>query len=71
MSDGIGDIKDLNKLSEYDRDLYDSVYNATLQLILLEGADGGVELEDKDTLEVISSALLDLSKNIKNIANNE
>tara|TARA_B100000287_G_C20055019_1_gene551977 strand:+ start:36 stop:251 length:216 start_codon:yes stop_codon:yes gene_type:complete len=71
MSDGIGDIKDLSKLSEYDRDLYDSVYNATLQLILLEGADGGVELEDKDTLEVISSALLDLSKNIKNIANNE
>ena len=71
MSDGIGDIKDLSKLSEYDRDLYDSVYNATLQLILLEGADGGLDLEDKDTLEVISSALLDLSKNIKNIANNE
>ena len=52
---------------EVDQEIYQAVYDAVLQLIILEGMYS-IDLEDDSNLEAISKALQDLSKTITDMA---
>jgi hypothetical protein len=55
-------------MDNIDEELYKDIYDSVLQFILIEGMHG-VDFEKDGVLGTISKALLDLSKNIKDIAN--
>jgi hypothetical protein len=55
-------------MDNINEELYKDVYDSVLQFILIEGMYA-VDFEKDGVLDTISKALLDLSKNIKYIAN--
>jgi len=55
-------------MDNIDEELYKDVYDSVLQFILIEGMYA-LDLEEDGVLDTISKALLDLSKNIKDVAN--
>tara|TARA_B100000131_G_scaffold99789_1_gene96884 strand:+ start:3194 stop:3412 length:219 start_codon:yes stop_codon:yes gene_type:complete len=70
MSDGIGDIKEVNNNEEdIDMELYKDVSDAILATIVLEGSHGGLDFDDPTTMRTISMALSHLSKSVLDLGN--